>query len=81
MTVYRDSRGLIFGTLVDWHEDHRLLKAAFYYEVRSTKATYDIQFGHVERPTHWNNVGTGRVLRSAGHKWAIFPRQDTASVC
>lgn len=23
-------------------------------QVRSTNATYEIQFGHVQRPTHWN---------------------------
>lgn len=23
-------------------------------QVRSTNATYEIQFGHLQRPTHWN---------------------------
>ena len=70
MTVYRDSRRIDFRTLVDWHEDHRLLKAAFYTDVRSTKATYDIQFGHVERPTHWNNSWDWARFEVCGHKWA-----------
>lgn len=70
MTVYRDSRRIDFRTLVDWHEDHRLLKAAFYTDVRSTKATYDIQFGHVERPTHWNNSWGWARFEVCGHKWA-----------
>lgn len=70
MVVYKDSRRIDFCTHVDWHEDHRLLKTAFYTDVRSTKATYDIQFGHVERPTHWNNSWDWARFEVCGHKWA-----------
>ncbi|MBS6196195.1 MAG: alpha-mannosidase [Clostridiales bacterium] len=70
MTVYKDSRRIDFITHVDWHEEHRLLKAAFYTDIRSTKATYDIQFGHVERPTHWNNSWDWARFEVCGHKWA-----------
>ncbi|NCC43168.1 MAG: alpha-mannosidase [Clostridia bacterium] len=70
MIVYKDSRRIDFKTHVDWHEDHRLLKTAFYTDIRSTKATYDIQFGHVERPTHWNNSWDWARFEVCGHKWA-----------
>lgn len=70
MIVYKDSRRIDFKTHVDWQECHRLLKAAFYTDVRSTKATYDIQFGHVERPTHWNNSWDWARFEVCGQKWA-----------
>ena len=70
MIVYKESRRIDFQTHVDWHEDHRLLKTAFYTDIRSTKATYDIQFGHVERPTHWNNSWDWARFEVCGHKWA-----------
>lgn len=70
MVVYKDSRRIDFRTHVDWNEDHRLLKTAFYTDIRSTKATYDIQFGHVERPTHWNNSWDWARFEVCGHKWA-----------
>lgn len=70
MVVYGDSRRIDFKTHVDWHETHRLLKAAFYTDIRSSKATYDIQFGHVERPTHWNNSWDWARFEVCGHKWA-----------
>lgn len=70
MIVYKESRRIDFRTHVDWHEDHRLLKTAFYTDIRSTKATYDIQFGHVERPTHWNNSWDWARFEVCGHKWA-----------
>lgn len=70
MIVYRDSRRIDFKTHVDWHEDHRLLKTAFYTDIRATKATYDIQFGHAERPTHWNTSWDWARFEVCGHKWA-----------
>lgn len=39
---------------VDWHESHKLLKVEFPLYVRSPVATYEIQFGHLTRPTHAN---------------------------
>jgi len=70
MIVYRDSRRIDFKTHVDWKESHKLLKAAFYTDIRSTRATYDIQFGHVERPTHWNTSWDWARFEVCGHKWA-----------
>lgn len=69
LIVYRDSRRIDFVTHVDWHEDHRLLKAAFETDIRSTKATYDIQYGHVERPTHFNTSWDWARFEVVGHKW------------
>ena len=43
-----------FETHVDWHQRHQMLKAAFPVDVNADKATYEIQFGTVERPTHSN---------------------------
>ena len=48
------SRRIDFVTTVDWHEEHKFLKVAFPVDVRSLRATYEIQFGNVERPTHSN---------------------------
>lgn len=70
MIVYGDSRRIDFQTHVDWNEDHRLLKVAFYTDIRAVKATYDIQFGHVERPTHWNQSWDWARFEVCGHKWA-----------
>lgn len=74
--VYRDSRRIDFVTDVDWNESHRLLKAAFDLNVRSTHATYDIQYGHVERPTHWNTSWDYARFEVVGHKWADLSEAD-----
>ncbi|HJC30826.1 MAG TPA: alpha-mannosidase [Candidatus Anaerobutyricum faecale] len=70
MILYRDSKRIDFKTRVDWQENHRLLKTAFYTDIRTTKATYDTQFGHVERPTHWNTSWDWARFEVCGHKWA-----------
>ena len=59
-----------FDTEVDWHETNRLLKVAFPVSVRSPRATYEIQFGHVERPTHANTSWDVARFEVCAHKWA-----------
>jgi alpha-mannosidase len=46
-----------------------LLKAAFPVHVRATRATYDIQFGSIERPTHWNTSFDTAHFENPAHKW------------
>ncbi|XP_025066348.1 alpha-mannosidase 2C1 isoform X3 [Alligator sinensis] len=45
---------LRFLTQVEWNEAHKFLKVEFPVQARSMNATYEIQFGHLQRPTHWN---------------------------
>lgn len=67
---YAHSKRIDFSTNVDWHEQQKLLKVAFPVDVRATAATYDIQFGNVERPTHWNTSWNMAKFESVGHQWA-----------
>ncbi|WP_223591734.1 alpha-mannosidase [Neobacillus bataviensis] len=69
ITLYTHSPRIDFRTKVDWHEKQTLLKVAFPVNVRSTKATYDIQFGNIERPTHWNTSWDHARFEVVGHKW------------
>jgi alpha-mannosidase len=70
ITLYHDSPRIDFRTEIDWKEKQTLLKVAFPVNVRSTKATYDIQFGNIERPTHWNTSWDYARFETVGHKWA-----------
>ncbi len=70
LRIYAYSPRIDFDTQVDWHEQQVLLKAAFPVDVRATKATYEIQFGSVERPTHWNTSWDWARFEVSGHKWA-----------
>ncbi len=70
MILYGDDRRIDFVTEADWHERQQLLKVAFPVDVRSTEATYDIQYGNVKRPTHWNTSWDSARFESVGHQWA-----------
>lgn len=73
---YANNRRIDFETVADWHEDHRLLRVLFDVDVRATMATYDIQFGHVQRPTHWNTSWDWARFEVCGHKWADLSQKD-----
>ncbi len=70
MVLDAGSRVLRFETEVDWQEEHKLLKVAFPVAVRSARATYEIQFGHVERTTHTNTSWDQARFEVCAHRWA-----------
>ena len=63
-------------TEIDWKEKDILLKAVFPVEVHSNKGTYDIQFGNVERPTHWNTSWDVARFEVVAHKWMDLSEGD-----
>lgn len=63
------SRRLEFSCDVDWQESQTLLKVAFPINARSMNATYEMQFGHVERPTHYNTSFDLARYEVPYHKW------------
>ncbi len=76
IVFYQNDRRIDFDTTVDWHEKRKLLKTAFPVDVRTTEATYDIQFGNVKRPTHWNTSWDMAKFESVGHQWADLSEPD-----
>src|SRR6266849_1984615 len=70
MVLDAGSRVLRFETEVDWQEEHKFLKVAFPVAVRSARATYEIQFGHVERSTHTNTSWDQARFEVCAHRWA-----------
>lgn len=70
------SRRIDFMTEVDWQESNRLLKVAFPVDVSSLTASYDTQFGHVERPTHDNTSWDVAKFEVPVHKWMDLSEGD-----
>ncbi len=52
ISLQTGSARIDFATHVDWHEKHRLLKAAFPTGVHAEEGVNEMQFGCVKRPTH-----------------------------
>ncbi len=55
---------------IDWHETHILLKAAFPLAASSAKATYEIPYGSIERPTTRNNTWEKARFEVPALRWA-----------
>ncbi|MCX7012691.1 MAG: alpha-mannosidase [Candidatus Sumerlaeota bacterium] len=74
-----DSPRIEFRTRVDWREKEQLLKVAFPTTLNTgapARATFEIQYGHVERPTHWNTSWDRAKFETCGHKWADLAEAD-----
>jgi alpha-mannosidase len=67
---------IFFETEIDWHEEDKLLKVAFPVNVHSAKATYEIQFGNVERPTHFNTTWDMARFEVCAQKWVDLSEGD-----
>ena len=69
ISLTRGSARLDFDTVIDWRERHVLLKVAFPVDILAPQATYDIQWGNVQRPTHRNTSWDWARFETCAHKW------------
>lgn len=76
MSLDAGSRVLRFETLVDWQEKHKMLKVAFPVTVTSREATYEIQFGHLRRPTHEDTSYARAMFEVCAQRWADLADGD-----
>ncbi|RXW22273.1 hypothetical protein EST38_g3570 [Candolleomyces aberdarensis] len=70
-TVKDGSRSFFnFEAIVDWHQRHEFLKFELPLNIHSPSATYETQFGHLQRPTHKNTTWDMAKFEVCGHKYA-----------
>jgi alpha-mannosidase len=69
ISLTHNSPRLDISTTIVWRERHILLKAAFPVDVLSPVATYEIQWGNVQRPTHRNTSWDWARFESCAQKW------------
>ena len=72
----RGSRRLDFVTRVDWHEHRKMLRVSFPVNVRSDKASFDIQYAFVERATHDNTSWDQAKFETCGQRYADLSDRD-----
>jgi alpha-mannosidase len=68
--IYRDVARVDFETHVSWHEHNKLLKVCFPVSVLARRATYDLSYGSITRPTHTNTSWDKAKFEVTGHQWA-----------
>lgn len=70
MILYRHTGRIDFKTHVDWQETQKLLKVAFPVDIRTTYATYDIQYGNIRRANNSNSSWERAKFEVVGHRFA-----------
>lgn len=63
-------------TDIDWQDRHTFLKVAFPVDVFTPAATYEIQWGNTERPTHRNTSWDWARFETCAQKWVDLSEGD-----
>ncbi len=69
ISLNHDNPRINFRTEINWQERQTLLKVAFPVNVISPTATFEIQWGNVERPTHRNTSWDWARFETVAQKW------------
>jgi alpha-mannosidase len=64
-----ERRQLTVRTEIDWQERDTVLKAAWPLDIHAERESAEIQFGHVQRPTHENTSWDAARFELWAHRW------------
>ena len=70
ITMYAGAPRVDVKMQVEWHEKHILLKVAFPLSAHSDKATFEIPYGSIERPTTRNTPAEQAKFEVPAQRWA-----------
>lgn len=70
MVVSAASPMIAFDTVMDWHEGHRFLKAAFDTALHCDGVRSEIQFGHIRRSNHRSTDVEKARFEICNHKYS-----------
>ncbi len=74
--VYAHTRRIDLKTFIDWKQKDVFVKFALPTDIYATKATYEIQYGNIERPTHKNTSWDEARFEVCAHKWVDVSEAD-----
>ncbi|ABR30872.1 alpha-mannosidase [Thermosipho melanesiensis] len=74
--IWKDSKVVEIKNEIDWHMRRSLLKALFPTDILSRIATYDLDIGYIQRPTHKNTNYEKARFEVLGHRWVNLSQYD-----
>lgn len=77
-TLHAASPRLDIVTEIEWHEEHRMLRALFPTCIRAGHATFDIGGGSITRPTARNTSWDDAAFEVPGHRWSDLSEPGAA---
>ena len=69
MVFYAGRPEIVFDTVMDWQEDHRLLKVSFDTNIHADYSSEEIQFGYLHRSTGRSNSIEKAKFEVSNHKY------------
>lgn len=63
-------------TVVDWKEEHTLLKVFFPFDIHTKQGTFDSQFSYIKRDLHANTSWDASKYEVCGHKFYDLSEVD-----
>ena len=69
ISLSADGTAVDLSIEADWHEQQKLLKLAFPVDVLTDRASSEIQFGHIQRPTATNTSWDAARFETVAHRW------------
>ncbi len=76
ISLERDADCVVFDTVVDWHETHKMLRVDFYPKQFGDTVKCDIQFGHIDRSARNETSLEKAQFEIVAHKWVDVYGQD-----
>ncbi len=76
IVLTQGSRKIEFHNRLRWRETQTMLRTSFSVNIQAEKANYEIQFGHIERPTHQNTTWDLAKDEVPAQKWADISQRD-----
>ncbi|WP_040952824.1 alpha-mannosidase [Gorillibacterium massiliense] len=70
MVFFADSPEVRFETVMNWQDDHRLLKTAFGTTIHTDFVRQEVQFGYLRRPTTRNTNEEKAMFEVLNHKYS-----------
>lgn len=76
ITFYAHSPVVEISHVVNWVERKTLCKVGFAADIHTHRATYEIPYGSIERPTHTNTTWEQAQFEVPGFRWADLSEGD-----
>jgi alpha-mannosidase len=77
ITLKEGSARLDFETWIDWQEKHKMLRVGFPTVYDVDHASFEIQYGTVQRLTRRNSLADVAKFEVCGHRYADLSRNDS----
>lgn len=73
---FKSSRKIEVENIIDWHESHKLVKAAFNCNILTREITCDTSAGFIKRELHRNTSWQQARFECCHHKWFDISETD-----